>query len=152
MTATEVLNMVPKRVLRRLARLERLKDYEEVHQKHPEELARYIMGFALAVYRFPLISSLLSYAILGPMGHKVLVTERNSRLFNHMEAEEHEGRVGVTYGAGHLPGIDRHLRQRGFTKEGDLWLPAWEVDEKRSFQGSLRTVMKDLTETRQKKR
>ncbi|MBI2076046.1 MAG: hypothetical protein HYT72_02235 [Candidatus Aenigmarchaeota archaeon] len=152
MTATEFINMAPQRLLRRLQRLERIRDFEEAHKKHPEELSRFMKGMALFVYRFPFISNALSYAILGPMNHKLVVTERNRRLFHTMETEAFDVPVGVTYGAGHLPGIDRYLRGEGFSRDGDFWVPAWEVDEDKSFWESFNIVMKDSTETRLKRR
>ena len=59
----------------------------------------------------------------------LLAEERNERLFETIEHEfsNPNGDFGIKYGAAHLPGIDEHLRSKGFEEVNRRWIPAWEL-------------------------
>jgi hypothetical protein len=67
----------------------------------------------------------------GPNG-SVILTERNKVAMNVLRDQLAAGRknVGVFYGAGHLPGMEKILvHDMGFEKLGHTWRTAWDMSE-----------------------
>ena len=62
----------------------------------------------------------------------VLVGERNVAALEVMEEQIAAGKkkLGLFYGAAHLPDFDRRLREEyGFVRTGTGWLTAWDIDK-----------------------
>jgi hypothetical protein len=59
----------------------------------------------------------------------VILTERNKVAFKVLEKEIKAGkrRLGVFYGAAHLPDMERRLLKMGFCLESADWLTAWDI-------------------------
>lgn len=65
----------------------------------------------------------------GPKG-SVILTERNKHAMNVLRTTIECGKknIGVFYGAGHFPGMERILvEDMGFTKVGQTWRTAWDM-------------------------
>lgn len=63
----------------------------------------------------------------------VILTERNRRAVEVFDREVANGkrRLGIFYGAAHLDGIEKMLRDRGFAQAGEPeWLVAWNMAAK----------------------
>lgn len=144
MTLDEFVIASPVKLLENIAGIEAgVKAFERNYILHPEELARVIKGIFMTTAGSPLLHYIISlFRGNSPMDDgvddEVILGERNRKLFEALEPEldEHDG-LGITYGAGHLPGIDRFLRNKRFKREGMLWIPAWEIDEDMSFWEAL---------------
>ncbi len=68
-------------------------------------------------------------ALDGPEG-STIITERNKRCFVVLDKQLAEGKkkIGVFYGAGHLPDMQRRLAaDYGFERSGESWLTAWRL-------------------------
>jgi hypothetical protein len=68
-------------------------------------------------------------ALDGPEG-STIITERNKRCFVVLDKQLAEGKkkIGVFYGAGHLPDMQRRLAaDYGFERSGESWLTAWQL-------------------------
>jgi hypothetical protein len=66
----------------------------------------------------------------GPDGQgSVLVSGRNEHAMRVLEEQIRGGkrRLGIFYGAGHMPDLERRLVALGFKKEGERWLTAWDI-------------------------
>ena len=57
----------------------------------------------------------------------VIITERNRVAFEVLDKQLAAGKkkLGIFYGAGHLPDMEKRLIERGFKKTGSEWLRAW---------------------------
>ena len=69
--------------------------------------------------------------IEGPDG-SVLVAERNITALKVMEREREKGKkkMGLFYGAAHLPDFDKRLREEfGFKRGKTIWHPAWTIQK-----------------------
>lgn len=67
----------------------------------------------------------------GPNG-SVILTERNKVAMNVLREQIADGRrnIGVFYGAGHFPGMERILTQEmGFRRVGQTWRTAWDMSD-----------------------
>jgi hypothetical protein len=64
----------------------------------------------------------------GPNG-SVIITERNRRAFEVLEEQIAAGKknIGVFYGAGHFPDMEKRLAAMGFKKVGQTWRTAWDM-------------------------
>lgn len=65
----------------------------------------------------------------GPNG-SVILSERNKVAMNVLRQQIDDGKknVGVFYGAGHLPGMEKILtKEMGFEKVGQIWRTAWDM-------------------------
>jgi hypothetical protein len=70
----------------------------------------------------------------GP-GGSTIITERNKKAFEVLEKQLQAGKkkIAVFYGAGHLPDMEKRLRDDfGLKREGEQWLTAWSLDKKAS--------------------
>lgn len=68
----------------------------------------------------------------GP-GGSTIITERNKRAFEVLDKQLKAGKkkIGVFYGAGHLPDMEKRLAADFFLKrEGEQWLTAWSLEKK----------------------
>jgi hypothetical protein len=68
----------------------------------------------------------------GPEG-STIITERNKRAFEVLEKQLAAGkkRIGVFYGAGHLPDMEKRLvGDFGLRREGETWVPAWSLERR----------------------
>ena len=63
------------------------------------------------------------------LGESVIIDDRNAKCFRVMDAQIAAGKkkLGIFYGAAHLPDMEERLRKRGFRKAGETWLTAWYV-------------------------
>lgn len=59
----------------------------------------------------------------------VLVTERNKVVMNILDREVAKGRknLGIFYGAGHLPDLEKRLLELGYRRGEGAWLTAWDI-------------------------
>jgi hypothetical protein len=72
-------------------------------------------------------------------GHgSVLVSGRNAHAIRVLEKQLQKGRrnLGIFYGAGHMPDLERRLESMGFNRESERWLVAWDIRRERSASGS----------------
>ncbi len=70
----------------------------------------------------------------GPDGGSVLVVERNRKALAVLRERIAEGdrRLGIFYGAGHLPDLERRLIDEfGMRRTGFEWIPAWRIEKKK---------------------
>ncbi len=65
-----------------------------------------------------------------PAGMDVIIGARNERAMQVVDDQLTKGRrtIGVFYGAGHMPDMERRLLERGFHLKGTEWLTAWSVE------------------------
>jgi hypothetical protein len=67
----------------------------------------------------------------GPEGSTIL-TERNKRCFEVLDKQLKDGKkkIGVFYGAAHLPDMERRLlADHGMKRESEKWLAAWNLQK-----------------------
>jgi hypothetical protein len=59
----------------------------------------------------------------------VLVTERNKVVMTILDREMAKGRknLGIFYGAGHLPDLEKRLVELGYKRGDGAWLTAWDI-------------------------
>ncbi|MEZ5327920.1 MAG: hypothetical protein R3F19_22980 [Verrucomicrobiales bacterium] len=59
----------------------------------------------------------------------VILTERNKHVMKVIDEQIAEGnsKLGVFYGAAHLPDLERRLREAGYRKTASEWLTAWDI-------------------------
>jgi hypothetical protein len=62
-------------------------------------------------------------------GENVIITDRNVRCMEVLDAQIKEGKkkIGIFYGAAHFPDMERRLVEMGFEKVSSKWLTAWHV-------------------------
>lgn len=73
-------------------------------------------------------------ALEGPKG-STLITARNQVALKKLAEEIESGKkkIGVFYGAGHLPDMDKRLVEEFGLKRGDArWIPAWDLQERKT--------------------
>ena len=77
--------------------------------------------------QFDQIEALIS-GIEGPDG-SVIIGERNKIALDGLEKQLSSGKkkLGIFYGAAHLPDMESRLLKAGWKKIGSTWLPAWTV-------------------------
>ena len=69
----------------------------------------------------------------GPEGSTIL-TERNRKAFEVLDEQLKAGKkkLGVFYGAAHLPDMEKRLlNDFGFKRSSERWVPAWSLEEKK---------------------
>lgn len=68
-------------------------------------------------------------AALGGIVEETLVTKRNERAMGIVDGELKSGkqRIGIFYGAAHMPDYAKLLEARGFKQLGQHWLEAWDM-------------------------
>jgi hypothetical protein len=67
----------------------------------------------------------------GPDGSTIL-TERNRKAFEVLDRELKAGKkkIGVFYGAAHLPDMEKRLiNDFGMKRSGERWVTAWSLKE-----------------------
>jgi hypothetical protein len=72
----------------------------------------------------------------GP-GGSTIITERNKRAFEVLDKQLKAGKkkIGVFYGAGHLPDMEKRLAADFFLKrDSEQWLTAWSLEKKTEKQ------------------
>ena len=72
-------------------------------------------------------------ALEGPEG-STIIGERNRKAFEVLARELKAGKkkIGVFYGAGHLPDMEKRLKDDfAFTPQGRKWLTAWNLGPKK---------------------
>ncbi len=62
-------------------------------------------------------------------GENVILTDRNAKCMQVIEQQLSAGKkkIGVFYGAAHLPDLERRLEKIGFKKTKSKWVTAWSV-------------------------
>lgn len=65
-----------------------------------------------------------------PAGMEVIIGARNEQAMKIVAEQLAKGRrtIGVFYGAGHMPDLERRLLERGFQRRSIDWLTAWTVE------------------------
>lgn len=67
---------------------------------------------------------------LGPTLETILIDDRNAACMRVFQRELARGKrkIGIFYGAAHLPDFDRRLREDfGLVREGTRWVTAWDL-------------------------
>jgi hypothetical protein len=70
----------------------------------------------------------------GPEG-STIITQRNKKCLEVLEKQLQQGKksIGIFYGAGHLPDMERHLESDfGLKRASEKWLTAWRLDKSKS--------------------
>lgn len=73
----------------------------------------------------------------GPDG-STIITERNKKAFEVLgkQLEAGKKKIGVFYGAGHLPDMERRLiADFGLQRDSEQWVPAWQLDKRPGAAG-----------------
>lgn len=67
-------------------------------------------------------------ALEGPNG-SVIITERNKKCFEVLDEQIAAGKknIGIFYGAGHFPDMEKRLIDMGFKQVGVTWRTAWNM-------------------------
>jgi hypothetical protein len=67
-------------------------------------------------------------------GPTVLVSGRNEKAIRVLQDQIQLGkkRLGIFYGAGHMPDLERRLLELGFKAAGERWITAWELRPRRA--------------------
>jgi hypothetical protein len=62
----------------------------------------------------------------------VILRGRNDKAFEVLNRVIRQGkkRIGVFYGAGHMPDMDKRLLRKGFQRVREEWLVAWDISRK----------------------
>lgn len=72
-----------------------------------------------------------------PIGimHTLLIEDRNEAAFKVLEQELKKGKkkLGLFYGAAHMPDFEERLLKIGFKKKEVNWSVAWDIKPKKSF-------------------
>lgn len=65
-------------------------------------------------------------------GGNVIITERNKIAFETLDAQLAAGKknLGIFYGAGHFPDMEKRLLERGFKARETQWRTAWDIPKK----------------------
>ncbi|MFQ5505746.1 MAG: hypothetical protein ACE5F1_13250 [Planctomycetota bacterium] len=63
----------------------------------------------------------------------VIIGERNQEAIKVLveQLEKGKKKLGIFYGAAHLPDLETRLRQLGFKKSSQVWITAWDVMKRR---------------------
>ena len=67
----------------------------------------------------------------------VIISERNQvalKVLDQQLRQPQKRRIAIFYGAGHMPDLEKHLRQRGFRKTKHQWISAWNLQPKTAKQ------------------
>ena len=60
----------------------------------------------------------------------VIISQRNQVALHVLDQQlrhPQKRNIAIFYGAGHMPDLEKHLRQRGFRKTNHQWIPAWNL-------------------------
>lgn len=160
MSLAEYINSLPEKELKRITQSLNPKvlfELEFFHKVHPDECAKLVRETAFFFYRHRFLFKITPYLSsffteggfsLDPYGHsKVTVGLRNDRLFNYVGPElesADSGKLGIVYGAGHLNGVEKFLKSRGYEKARQDRVMAWESREGPSMKESLSAFGNDL--------
>lgn len=65
-------------------------------------------------------------------GGSVIIGERNKRALEVLDEELGAGRkkLGIFYGAGHMPDMQKRMEVEGWKRVGEKWLTAWDIQPK----------------------
>ena len=68
-------------------------------------------------------------AMGGLMDPSVIITDRNAKALQVLDAQIKAGhkKLGIFYGAGHFPDMEKSLLKQGYKKTKQEWLTAWSV-------------------------
>ncbi|MEP4077734.1 hypothetical protein [Haloferula sp.] len=63
-------------------------------------------------------------------GDNVIITDRNTKCLEVLDEQIALGRkkLGIFYGAAHFPDMEERLIEDGWTKVGEEWLTAWDIE------------------------
>ena len=78
----------------------------------------------------------------GPEG-STIITERNRKAFEVLDRELKAGKkkIGIFYGAGHLPDMEKRLEtDLGMTRDQEKWITAWSLEERRPSRSRRRKL------------
>jgi hypothetical protein len=62
-------------------------------------------------------------------GGTVIIGERNRLALQVLETEVAKGKrkIGIFYGAAHMPDMEHKLEEKGFIRKATDWLTAWDL-------------------------
>jgi hypothetical protein len=75
---------------------------------------------------------------LGQTLNNILVVDRNAAALKVLQKELAKGRkkIGIFYGAAHMPDFERHLKDDfDLKRQGEEWLVAWDLKKKARGNG-----------------
>jgi hypothetical protein len=93
----------------------------------------------------------VSAALDGP-GGSAIVTDRNKKALEVLAKvlEDGKGKIGIFYGAAHMPDMEKRLRDDfGLSKTDERWLVAWDMHERSDPAND--EFLKRLKENRKKR-
>jgi hypothetical protein len=85
------------------------------------------------------MESMLAGIDQGQSGQgSVLVSGRNEHALRVLQEQIRAGkrRLGIFYGAGHMPDFERRLQALGFERSGERWLVAWDIRRQKNWRDS----------------
>ncbi|MFK7852430.1 MAG: hypothetical protein AB8D78_15755 [Akkermansiaceae bacterium] len=64
-------------------------------------------------------------------GENVIIDDRNAKCIKVLDQQVDlkKKKIGVFYGAAHLPDLERRLIEKGFKRVSENWLTAWDVEK-----------------------
>jgi hypothetical protein len=83
---------------------------------------------------------------LGKTLSTILVADRNQAALKVFQAELAKGKkkIGIFYGAAHMPDFDKRLREDfGLKRVSEQWLTAWDLKPKKAGLGDLFKLFED---------
>lgn len=112
-----------------VARARTFRSDDLFHNEETRPLVQWLLNFILG--NLPALSALTSpHRLLSRSRrefHRIIVTERDLIAATSITQHVEQGDVVSIWGAGHLPGIGRHLRARGFVEIDRIWVPAYTM-------------------------
>lgn len=169
LTMAEFINLMPEKELERFSKIASDTRLEEelgfVYTNHPKELSKVLKDLALFAYKhtnllrfLPVIAVYFKEGQLSldPYGaNKFILQFRNEHLFEELSKElesPSQDEIGIIYGAAHLTGIDKYLRKKGFKRDENEKIKAWEPDGKGlRYIDAVKAVIMDIEELDVKK-
>lgn len=77
------------------------------------------------------VMRMIAYSPLEALEDTVILEGRNAKCMEIFDQcrKKNYGRIGIFYGAAHLPGLHRELLKRGYRLKDVRWLAAWSTEE-----------------------
>ena len=138
--AAKFVTEAPERVLKKIRKMpdsvKKLKDKGKDSPEDLNEIMKHIFKFSV---KYPKFFSLFA----PPVNKKYLVNRRNNILFNDLSLKikpQIYENMGIVFGAGHLKGINKYLKQNGYKVESTEWLPALNLKTEKKFFDALKAI------------
>lgn len=76
-----------------------------------------------------MVKQLTSETSLGKTLDQVIVKDRNIKALKVVQDQlKNHNKIGLYYGAAHMPDFDERLLKLGFKREGTKWITAWDME------------------------